>query len=77
MHQYPTPISNMKSVTYLEDRQSETLSGGHWRSSSRIKVATTSVRQSNTSTNIAGGFLGFAIAESIQGNGALVSSFVL
>jgi|688.fasta_scaffold27595_4 hypothetical protein len=73
----PYPISNMKSITYLEDRQSEALSGGHWRSFTRIKVATTSVRQSNDSTNIAVGFRGNANAQSIQGNGALVSSFVL
>jgi hypothetical protein len=67
----------MKSITLLEDHQSEALSGGWWRSSSRIKVATTSVRQSNASTNIAVGFRGFAIAESVQGNGALISTFVL
>jgi hypothetical protein len=35
------------------------------------------VRQSNDSTNIAVGFRGNANAQSIQGNGALVSSFVL
>jgi hypothetical protein len=66
----------MKSITKLEDRQCEALSGGHWRSYSRIKVATTSVRQSNDSTNIAVGFLGNATAQSIQGNGALISTFV-
>jgi hypothetical protein len=77
MHQHPIPISNMKSITLLEDHQAEALSGGSWLSSSRIKVANTSVRQSNTSANIAGGVFGVAIAESLQGNGALISTVVL
>lgn len=76
MHEHPILISVMKSFTHLEDRQSEALSGGHWRSSTRIKVANTSVRQSNETGNLALAFLGRANAQSIQGNASGVSTFI-
>jgi len=76
MHQRPIFITNMKSIIYLEDRQSEALSGGKWRYYTKTKFASTNVRQSNDSTNIAVGLLGRANAQSIQGNVAFVDTFV-
>jgi hypothetical protein len=77
MHHHSSSFSAMTPITNLEDRQCEALSGGWGRSYSKTKIATTSVNQSSGSTNVAVGFLGSATAQSIQGNGALISTFVL
>jgi hypothetical protein len=76
MYQRPIFITTMKSITYLEDRQSEALSGGKWRSYVKTKFASTNVSQSNYSSNIAVGLFGSANAQSIQGNAAFVSTYV-
>jgi hypothetical protein len=76
MHQRPIFITNMKSITYLEDPQAEALSGGTWRYYTKTKFANTKVRQSNDSANIAVGLFGHANAQSIQGNAAFVSTYL-
>jgi hypothetical protein len=74
MHTQPIHNSIMKSITHLEDRQSEALCGGHWRSYTSIKISSTGVRQSNDAGNFSLAFLGLANAQSIQGNASGVST---
>jgi hypothetical protein len=72
----------MKSIAHLNDHQCEVLKGGIFDVTNISMTSLTSslvgVGQSNNATNVGLGLLvGLGNAQSIQGNGALITSFVL
>ena len=72
----------MKSFSHLDDHQCEVLKGGVFDVTNITMTSFASslvgVGQSNGATNVGLGLLvGLGNAQSIQGNGAVITSFVL
>jgi|GEM_PF-1818380 hypothetical protein len=72
----------MKSFSHLDDHQCEVLKGGVFDVTNITMTSFASslvgVGQSNSATNVGLGLLvGLGNAQSIQGNGAVITSFVL
>jgi hypothetical protein len=72
----------MKSFSHLDDHQCEVLKGGVFDVTNITMTSFASslvgVGQSNNATNVGLGLLvGLGNAQSIQGNGAVITSFVL
>jgi hypothetical protein len=72
----------MKSFSHLDDHQCEVLKGGVFDVTNITMTSFASslvgVGQSNSATNVGLGLLvGLGNAQSMQGNGAVITSFVL
>ena len=72
----------MKSISHLDNHQCEVLKGGIFGGTNitmtRVASSLVGVGQSNNATNVGLGLLvGLGNAQSIQGIGAVITSFVL
>lgn len=72
----------MKSIAHLDDHQCEVLKGGIFDITSitmtRFASSRVGLGQNNNATNVGLGLLvGLGNAQSIQANGAVITSFVL